>query len=334
MANKIILSGMRPSGKLHLGNYYGALSNWLALQKDSSCYYMVADWHALTSEYADTSGIEASVWDMVIDWLACGLDPKKAVIFRQSWVKQHSELHLILSMMTPLSWLERVPTYKEQQQEMTSKDLSTYGFLGYPLLQSADILVYKATHVPVGEDQLPHLELTREVARRFNHLYKAGLPEPQALLTKSPKIMGLDGRKMSKSYNNAIYLSDSKEEANKKIKTMFTDPKKIHLGDKGNPEPCVVFNTHKLYTPEVAEINTGCRSGTLGCAACKNRLSETLNAALDPIRDKRATLASKMSEVKEIVTEGSQAAQKVAQTTMEEVRHALKLGLPGKAGVA
>ncbi len=334
MASKTILSGMRPSGKLHLGNYFGALSNWITLQKDAKCYYMVADWHALTSEYSDTSGIEASVWDMATDWLACGLDPQKSVIFRQSWVPQHAELHLILSMIAPLSWLERVPTYKEQQQEMTNKDLSTYGFLGYPLLQSADIMVYKATHVPVGEDQLPHLELTREICRRFNHIYKSSLPEPQALLTKSPKIMGLDGRKMSKSYNNAIYLSDSKEEVNTKIKGMFTDPKKIRLGDKGNPEPCVVFNTHKLYTPEVAEIEKNCRSGALGCSACKGRLSETLNAALDPIRENRAKFAAKASDVKDIVAEGSKAAEKVAKATMEEVHQALRLAQSGKAGIS
>ncbi len=334
MATKTILSGMRPSGKLHLGNYFGALVNWLSLQNEARCYYMVADWHALTSEYADTSGIEKSVWDMVIDWLACGLDPKKSVIFRQSWVPQHSELHLILSMITPLSWLERVPTYKEQQQEMTSKDLSTYGFLGYPLLQSADILAYKATHVPVGEDQLPHLELTREIGRRFNHLFKAKLPEPQALLTPSPKIMGLDARKMSKSYNNAIYLSDSKEETTAKIKTMFTDPKKIRANDKGNPLGCVVFNTHKLYTPEVAEIETRCKAGSLGCVACKTRLSETLNTALDPIRSKRAEFVNKTNDVKEIIAVGSKAAEQVAKSTMEEVHQALQLTQPGKAGAS
>ncbi len=333
MAIKTILSGMRPSGKLHLGNYFGALANWIALQNDAICYYMVADWHALTSEYANTSGIEASVWDMVIDWLSCGLDPKKAVILRQSWVPQHAELHLLLSMIAPLSWLERVPTYKEQQQEMTGKDLSTYGFLGYPLLQSADILIYKATHVPVGEDQLPHLELTREICRRFNYLYSASLPEPQALLTKSPKILGTDGRKMSKSYENAIYLSDSKEEATAKIKTMYTDPLKIRLSDQGHPEGCVVFNTHKLYTPEVADIESRCKSGSLGCVACKNRLTETLNAALDPIRAERVRLASKPSEVKDLVAEGSKKAEQAAMSTLAEVRHALKLAQPGKVGV-
>src|SRR6185295_11009408 len=212
------------------------------------------DWHALTSEYENTGGIEQSVWDMVVDWLAAGLDPKKCVIFRQSWVPQHAELHLLLSMMTPLPWLERVPTYKEQQQEMTNRDLSTYGFLGYPLLQSADILLYKANRVPVGEDQLPHLELTREVGRRFNHLYGNVFPEPQALLSKSPKVLGTDARKMSKSYNNAILLADTAEQVTAKVKVMYTDPAKVRINDKGHPEGCVVFNTHKLYTPEWAEI--------------------------------------------------------------------------------
>lgn len=335
MAAKTILSGMRPSGKLHLGNYFGALSNWLTLQKEASCYFMVADWHALTSEYADPSSVESNVWDMVIDWLACGLDPKKAVIFRQSWVPQHAELHLILSMMTPLSWLERVPTYKEQQQEMINKDLSTYGFLGYPLLQSADILLYRATHVPVGEDQLPHIELTREIARRFNHIYKANLPEPQSALTKTPKVMGLDGRKMSKSYNNAIYLSDSAADVTSKVKSMFTDPTKVRLNDKGHPEGCVVFNSHKLYTPEVAEIEQRCKAGTIGCVACKGRLNETLNGALEPIRAERAALASQLPKVKEIVMQGSQQAVNVATSTMTEVHRAIQLAAPsGKAGAS
>jgi tryptophanyl-tRNA synthetase len=333
MATKTVLSGMRPSGKLHLGNYFGELANWLKLQDEYKCYYMVADWHALTSEYNDPSGIEGNTWDMVIDWLACGLDPKKCVIFRQSWVPQHAELHLLLSMITPLSWLERVPTYKEQQQEMSNRDLSTYGFLGYPLLQSADILVYKADRVPVGEDQLPHLELTREICRRFNHLYGASLPEPQAILSKSPKILGTDARKMSKSYNNAIYLSDTKEETAAKVKTMFTDPKKIRVNDKGNPYGCVVFNTHKLYTPEWQEIETQCKAGTIGCVACKARLIETLNAGLEPIRAERTRWQKQLSDVKTIVEEGSQRAAAVAQATMEEVREAVKLGAePRKVG--
>jgi tryptophanyl-tRNA synthetase len=328
MVTEIVLSGMRPSGKLHLGNYFGALANWLKLQKQYRCYYMVADWHALTSEYDDTSAVEPNVWDMVIDWLACGLDPAQCVIFRQSWVPEHAELHLLLSMITPLSWLERVPTYKEQMQEMKTRDLSTYGFLGYPLLQSADILLYKASRVPVGEDQLAHLELTREVARRFNHLYENVFPEPQALLTQTPKVSGTDGRKMSKSYNNAVLLSDSKETVTAKVKTMYTDPKKIRIDDKGDPSGCAVYATHTLYTPEFKEIETRCKAGTLGCVACKNRLSETLNAGLEPIRAARARWAAKLNEVKDIVEEGSKKAAEIARATMAQARDAVKLSTP------
>lgn len=320
-----ILSGMRPSGRLHLGNYFGALANWVKLQDQYHCFYMVADWHALTSEYADTGAVEGNIWEMVIDWLAAGLDPKKAPIFRQSWVPFHSELHLILSMMTPLSWLERVPTYKEQQQEISNRDLGTYGFLGYPLLQSADIMAYKAHRVPVGEDQLPHVELTREIVRRFNHLYGEVFPEPHGLLSKSPKVLGTDGRKMSKSYGNTILMSDTKEEVAAKVKTMFTDPTKIRLNDKGHPEGCSVFAAHGLYTPEVKEIEERCKAGTIGCVACKGRLTETLNAGLEPIRAERARWASKPDDVKDIVATGSKVAGQVAQATEHEVRSALKL---------
>lgn len=328
MATETVLSGMRPSGKLHLGNYFGALANWLKLQKQYSSYYMVADWHALTSEYGDTSEVESNVWDMVIDCLAAGLDPAQCVIFRQSWVPQHAELHLLLSMITPLSWLERVPSYKEQMQEMKNRDLSTYGFLGYPLLQSADILLYKASRVPVGEDQLAHLELTREIARRFNHFYGNVFPEPQALLSKSPKVPGTDGRKMSKSYNNAVLLSDSSADVATKVKTMYTDPKKIRVDDKGHPDGCVVYATHTLYTPEFKDIESRCKAGTIGCVACKNRLVETLNAGLEPIRAERSRWAKKTNDVKEIVEEGSKKASGVAQATMAEVRDALKLAIP------
>jgi tryptophanyl-tRNA synthetase len=329
MATETILSGMRPSGKLHLGNYFGALTNWIHLQKEYRCYYMVADWHALTSEYADSSGVEANVWDMVLDWLAGGLDPQACVIFRQSWVPQHAELHLLLSMITPLSWLERVPTYKEQMREMKQRDLSTYGFLGYPLLQSADILLYKAGRVPVGEDQLAHLELTREVARRFNYLYGSVFPEPQALLSKTPKVPGTDGRKMSKSYNNAVLLSESPVEVATKVKTMFTDPKKIKKDDPGHPEGCVVNAMHGLYTPEAQEIESRCKAGTIGCVACKGRLTETLNAALEPIRSERARWSGKIGDVMDIVREGSKKAEAVAQKTMNEARIAAHLAGPG-----
>jgi tryptophanyl-tRNA synthetase len=327
MPVETILSGMRPTGKLHLGNYFGALVNWVALQEKYRCYFMIADWHALTSEYENTASIEPNVWDMLIDWLASGLDPEKCVIFRQSWVPAHAELHLILSMITPLSWLERVPTYKEQMQEVNNRDLSNYGFLGYPLLQSADILLYRANKVPVGEDQLAHLELTREVTRRFNHFYGPVLTEPQALLSRAPRVPGTDGRKMSKSYNNAILLSDSAADVTAKIKTMYTDPKKIRANDPGNPDGCVVFATHKLYTPEkeTQEINANCRSGALGCVACKKRLSETLNAGLEPIRAKRADWVGRTDQIHEIVEEGSRKANVVAQETLSIIRQAIKL---------
>lgn len=325
MATETVLSGMRPSGKLHIGHYYGALVNWLRLQESFCCYYMVADWHALTSEYADTSRVEENVWEMVIDWLACGLDPAKCVIFRQSWVPEHAELHLILSMMTPLSWLERVPTYKEQLQEVQNKDLHTYGFLGYPVLQSADILLYKASRVPVGEDQLPHLELTRDITRRFNHFYGNVFPEPQPLLSPSPRLLGTDGRKMSKSYNNSVLLSDSSSEVEAKVKRMYTDPAKIRANDKGHPEGCVVFNTHKLYTPEFAEIEARCKEGTIACVPCKKRLMETLTASLEPIRTKRREWVGRLDTVKDIVREGSKKAATIATATMGDVRKAIGL---------
>jgi len=330
MAADIILSGMRPSGKLHLGNYFGALVNWVRLQNEARCHFMVADWHALTSEYENTQGIENNVWDMVVDWLAAGLDPEKCLIFRQSWVPQHAELHLILSMITPLSWLERVPTYKEQLAELKNRDLSNYGFLGYPLLQSADIMVYRANKVPVGEDQLAHLELTREVARRFNHFYGNVFPEPQSILSRSPRVPGTDRRKMSKSYGNAILLSDTQEQVVATIKKMYTDPVKIRLNDPGHPEGCVVFATHELFTPEVADIEVRCKSGALGCSACKNRLGETLNAALDPIRAKRAEWVNRWDDVKAIVHDGSVKAEKIASETMQKVRDAIHLVPAGK----
>lgn len=327
MPADVILSGMRPSGKLHLGNYFGALVNWVALQQDRRCFFMVADWHALTSEYEHTDQIEANVWDMVIDWLAAGLDPQRSILFRQSWIAPHAELHLVLSMMTPLSWLERVPTYKEQIAELNNRDLSNYGFLGYPVLQSADILLYEASHVPVGEDQLAHLELTRELARRFNHFYGALFKEPQPLLSKAPRVPGTDGRKMSKSYNNAILLSDSKEQVTAKIRTMFTDPKKIRANDPGNPYGCVVFAMHKLFTPEaeVKDIEERCKAGTIGCVACKTRLSETMNQALEPLRARRADWARRSADVKAIVADGTRRAAETAEATMRSVRDHLKL---------
>jgi tryptophanyl-tRNA synthetase len=327
MATETILSGMRPTGKLHLGNYFGALSNWVKLQDTYKCFFMVADWHALTSEYENTRNIEANVWDMVLDWLAAGLDPERCVIFRQSWVAPHAELHLILSMMTPISWLERVPTYKEQIQEVKNRDLSNYGFLGYPVLQAADILLYNAGHVPVGEDQLAHLELTREIARRFNHMYGDVFKEPQAILSQAPRVPGTDTRKMSKSYNNAVLLADTKEEVAARIKTMYTDPKKIRLADPGNPDGCVVYAMHKLFTPavETAEIGSRCRAGTLGCVACKARLAETMNLGLEPLRERRVSWEKRPDDVRAIVEEGTKKAAAVAADTMNKVREALHL---------
>ncbi len=326
MPPKTILSGMRPTGKLHLGNYVGALENWVRLQKEATCYFMVADWHALTSDYEDPSAVESNSQQMLIDWLAAGLDPQKSVIFRQSWICAHAELTLLLSMITPLSWLERVPTYKEQIQQIQNRDLSTYGFLGYPLLQASDILLYKATHVPVGEDQLPHIEFTREVARRFNHLYKKSVfIEPQSLLSKAPRLPGTDNRKMSKSYNNAVFISDPPQVVAAKVKTMYTDPQKIRADDPGHPEGCVVFATHHLYTPEVAEIKTRCKAGTLACSACKARLTETLSAGLAPLREGRAQWEARPKAVRELLVEGTLKAKKVATETLEAAREAVKM---------
>lgn len=334
--NKRILSGMRPTGKLHLGNVQGALSNWVKLQNEpgQECYYMVADWHALTTDYEDTGRIESNVEEMVIDWLSAGLDPKKSVIFRQSWVKEHSELALILSMITPISWLERNPTYKQQIVELQEKDISTHGFLGYPVLQAADILLYKASHVPVGEDQLPHVELTREIARRFNYIYKKNvLPEPAALLSPTPKVQGLDGRKMSKSYGNCIYLADAPAEIEKKIRSMYTDPLKIRANDPGHPEPCpenepgcVVYAMHKIYEGDAAKVKArgdACRSGALGCVACKKDLLQEMTTALKPMQERRKSFEGSPALVKDILIEGSRKAGEVARRTIDAVKSSM-----------
>lgn len=334
---RVILSGMRPTGKLHLGNLIGALNNWVSLQNDPNtrCFFMVADWHALTTDYQDTSQIENNIDEMVCDWLAAGLDPEKSVIFRQSWVKEHSELALLLSMITPISWLERNPTYKEQVAELQDKEISTHGFLGYPVLQAADILLYQSTHVPVGEDQLPHLELTREIARRFNFLYKKPVfVEPQAILSQSPKLLGTDARKMSKSYDNTVNMADSESQLKKKINAMFTDPNKIRANDKGHPAPspenptgCVVFSLHRIYEgskENLAKREQSCREGTLGCAQCKADLLSELNPVLSPLREKREMWSKKKSAVREILTEGSKQAANAAEKTLNDVRHAIK----------
>ena len=393
-----VLSGMRPTGNLHLGHYHDVLKNWVKLQHEFECFLFVADWHALTTHYEDPRVIEESVWDMVIDWLAAGINPGSATLFIQSRVPEHAELHLLLSMMTPLGWLERVPTYKDQIEQLKEKDLATYGFLGYPLLQSADILIYRAGHVPVGADQVSHIELTREVARRFNHLYgrepgfeelveqaiqkmgkktaklyrnllnkfqeqgdeealetahalvrdqqnitlsdkerlhgfiegsgKVILTEPQALLTPASKMPGLDGRKMSKSYNNTITLRDSEDEVMTKIRTMPTDPARVRLTDAGDPEKCPVWQWHLVYSDDSTRdwVQQGCKSAGIGCLDCKRPLIDALQEELKPIRMRAGEYAGNPDLVKSIVAEGCEKARDAAKQTLEDVREAMGLG--------
>ena len=395
--NSRVLSGMRPTGRLHLGHYHGVLKNWVELQHEYSCFFFVADWHALTTHYDDVTDIEQNVWDMVVDWLAAGVDPGSARLFIQSRVPEHAELHLLLSMMTPLGWLERVPSYKDQQERLKEKDLATYGFLGYPLLQSADILIYKAGQVPVGEDQVAHVELTREVARRFNHLYgrepdfeekasaavkKMGkknaklynklrkayqeqgehealekarallesqqnitlgdrerlygylegggriiLPEPQPLLTPASKMPGLDGQKMSKSYNNTIALRESPDEVERKLRTMPTDTNRVRRSDPGDPGRCPVWQLHEIYSDDTTRnwVQEGCRHAGIGCIECKQPVIEAVQAELDPIRRRAAELEEDPAAVRQIVAEGCEAARDVARDTLEEVREAMGL---------
>jgi tryptophanyl-tRNA synthetase len=329
LTGKRILSGMRPTGKLHLGNLYGALSNWIALQNDGAydCYYFVADWHALTSDYAKTDEIRANTIDMVIDWLAAGLDPGKSTLFIQSSIKEHAELFLLLSMLTPLAWLERNPTYKEMKEELVEKDLSTFGFLGYPVLQAADIIMYKAYGVPVGVDQLPHVELTREIARRFNFLYGEVFPIPEPLLAEVPKLLGIDGRKMSKSYGNAIFMSDRGEELKKKVAAMFTDPQRQRKRDPGRPELCNVFTFHGLYSPPgtVAEIGPACRGAVIGCTECKQRLADAIAEGMKPIHARRDHYLAHPGEVRAIIEDGNIRAAKTAKATLAQVRDAMKI---------
>ena len=397
MAIERVLSGMRPTGQLHLGHYHGVLKNWLTLQHEHECLFFVADWHALTTHYDTPEIIEESVWDMVIDWLAAGVDPANATIFIQSRVPEHAELHTLLSMMTPLSWLERVPTYKDQQEKLTNKDLATYGFLGYPLLQSADILIYKATQVPVGEDQVPHIELTREIARRFNHIYgrekgfeekahaaikklgskraaiyeemraayqqsgdeesldsaramieeaqnlslgdkerllgylegggKIILVEPEYKLTPASKMFGLDGQKMSKSYNNTISLREPLDAVAKKIKTMPTDPARIRRTDPGDPAKCPVWQLHEVYSNDDVKtwVQLGCKSASIGCIECKQPVIDGVVAELKPIQARAAEYAEDPTLVKNIVAEGCERARKLARETMREVRDVMGL---------
>jgi tryptophanyl-tRNA synthetase len=323
---KRLLSGMRPTGPLHLGNYHGALENWVRLQEEYDCFFFIADWHALTSDYATPGGIRAFTDDILLDWLSAGLTPEKSTLFIQSKIKEHAELFLILAMITPVPWLERNPTYKDQIEQLNSKDLSTFGFLGYPVLQAADIIMYKPYGVPVGVDQAPHVEITREIARRFNYFYGPVFPEPEVLLTETPKLLGTDRRKMSKSYGNAIFLSDSAEAVTAKVAGMITDPQRMRKSDPGNPEICNVFDFHKLYSPPelVQDVNRRCRSADIGCVQCKTLMAQHLNAFLDPIRARRRYYQERPGLVEEIVTAGNDLARRNAARTMEEVRAAIK----------
>ena len=345
-----VLSGMQPSGRMHLGNLIGALQNWIKLQDENECFFFVADWHAISTNYENTKDIKENVKQMLIDWLACGLDPLKSTLFIQSRVEEHAILHLLLSMITPVSWLERNPTYKEQQEQIKNRDLSTYGFLGYPVLQSADILIYKADAVPVGVDQLPHLELTREIARRFNHLYanniRSGarskawstdieesvawsgiLIEPKALLTEIPKPPGTDGRKLSKTYNNAIYISAPLAVFENKVKNLITDPARVRRTDKGNPDVCTVFTFHKIYSlpDDVSQIDKDCRSAAIGCTDCKKRLLERMSLAMKPIWEKREALLSDPKKVFDIAEQGSIKAKRVSSETLIMVKEAMRI---------
>jgi tryptophanyl-tRNA synthetase len=327
---KRVLSGMRSTGKLHLGNYVGALANWVRMQDEYQCFFEVADWHALTTDYADTSRVKQNSLEVALDWLAAGLDPEKSVIFIQSHVPAHAELHLLLSMITPLGWLERVPTYKEQRENIKDKDLGTYGFLGYPVLQSADILVYKADVVPVGEDQVAHVELTREIARRFNGLYGRDVfPEPQSLLTPAPKLPGTDGRKMSKSYGNTILLTDPEPVVRQKLKTMVTDPARVKRSDPGNPDVCPVGDLHKIFSDRATmdKVNVGCRSAGIGCIECKSWAADALVQLLSPMQERRKKFEENPRLAWDILGAGTERARKAAAETMDDVRAAMGMSL-------
>jgi tryptophanyl-tRNA synthetase len=322
-----VVSGMRPTGKLHLGHLEGALKNWTQLQQEYECFFFVADWHALTTDYANPSQIRPNTLLMVGDWLAAGLDPNRATLFVQSLVPEHAELHLLLSCVTPLGWLERVPTYKEQRENIRDKDLGNYAFLGYPVLQAADILIYQAQFVPVGEDQVPHIELTREIARRFNKLYGEVFPEPQALLTQAPRLPGTDGRKMSKSYGNDIRLTDPPELMWEKLRTMVTDPARVRRTDPGNPDVCPVYALHRVFSPpeHQEQVNVECRRAGIGCVDCKRILYENLRERLAPIAEKSAYYERRPEEVRELLLEGSRRARQRAAETMARVRAAMRM---------
>lgn len=323
MKKGIIFSGMRPTGSLHIG-HLSVLQNWTALQNEYNCFYGIVDWHALTTAYDDKLELSELSKEIALDWLSVGLDPEKSVIFAQSQVKEHAELHLLFSMFTPISWLERVPTYKDQLHQLgeEGKDLHTYGFLGYPLLQAADILIYKANTVPVGEDQIPHIELTREIARRFNYLYAQVFPEPKALIGKVPLLPGVDGRKMSKSYHNTISLTASSDEIGYKVRQMITDPQRIRKNDPGHPEVCVVHKFHSIYSPDIDRIEQECREGKIGCVACKRYLAENLDKTLAPYRERRK-IWQEEGKIDRVLREGAERARKAASQTMKEIRRAM-----------
>ncbi len=330
---KRVLSGMRSTGKLHLGNFVGALDNWVRMQDQYECFFFVADWHALTTDYADTSQVKQNSLEVLLDWLAAGLDPERCTMFIQSHVPQHAELHLLLSMITPLGWLERVPTYKEQRDNITEKDLGTYGFLGYPVLQASDILIYKGDFVPVGEDQVPHVELTREIARRFNMFYTLRgtpvFPEPQPLLTPAAKLPGTDGRKMSKSYGNTILLTDPEPVLRQKLKTMVTDPARVRRTDPGNPDVCPVGDLHKIFSDREtnAKVDVGCRTAGIGCIECKSWAADSLVQILQPMQERRRKYEENPRLAWDILEAGSERARKVASSAMDEVRAAMKMSL-------
>jgi len=327
---------MRPTGKLHLGNYMGALANWVKLQDKYECYFFIADWHALTTDYADTSNIAANTLEVALDFLAAGLDPAQSVIFLQSKVLQHAELNLLLGMITPVGWLERVPSYKDQQKNLANKDLSNFGFLGYPVLMASDILIYQPQFVPVGNDQTAHVELTREVARRFNQFYKLGgkevLPEPKVLLTPSPQLPGTDGRKMSKSYGNTIQMTDPEPVVRQKLKTMVTDPARVRRTDTGDPDKCPVGDLHKVFSPPetMAKVQQGCRSAGIGCIECKGWVADNLVQVLQPIQERRASFSE--AQVIQILKDGSSRARARAEETMRQVRTAMQMILSGENG--
>ncbi|WP_422443831.1 tryptophan--tRNA ligase [Thermoanaerobacterium sp. DL9XJH110] len=322
-----VFSGMRPTGRLHMGNMMGALTNWVKLQDECECYFAVVDWHALTTGYEDTANIKNNIREMVIDWISCGLDPDKCVIFVQSHVKQHAELHLLLSMITPLSWLERCPTYKDQLKQLESRQINTYGFLGYPVLMAADILAYKADRIPVGEDQEPHLELAREIVRRFNYLYGPVFPEPQSIHTEVKVLPGIDGRKMSKSYDNYIEASATPDVISAKVRMMVTDPARIRKNDPGHPDVCSVYAFYKAFDEEenIRELKETCGKGLIGCVECKKRLANLIIEKTEPIRMKRKVYERDPGLIDDILIQGANKARLVAEKTLQEVREAMKI---------